>query len=256
MRPGKGIVVVKYGSTSVADEQGMDSDKLWTYSNQIQRLSEFYDVVVVSSGAIATGRAIAREMDLVTDDQNCAALGADEAFYAWKKVFKSQDKAAGMVSVTNHEIDTPEGEILRRRIFSMLDVSMIPVVNGNDVLSDEGSKELRIDTDNDRLAAHLAKLLRARYLLMMTDRPGVLSPQDELVRCVGIYNIEKVLSYVRKGQEGDGRGGIRSKINEAYNFSHRRLGTGLSGWAYIAKAGEELTDVIDGRVGTYFGPQA
>ena len=46
----KETIVVKYGSTSVADEFGMDQQRLSQYAEQLAPLHKRYGLIVVSSG--------------------------------------------------------------------------------------------------------------------------------------------------------------------------------------------------------------
>src|SRR5665213_1821099 len=145
MKKSRDVVVVKYGSSSVTDEHGMDAQRLSAYCDEVEQLRRRYAVAIVSSGAIATGKAMEPGRSLQTPDENFAAVGSAEAFIAWQKELRKKRIASGMVLVTNHEIESEEGGILRRRMFSMMNAGndgIVPIANGNDVLSEEGVQEL------------------------------------------------------------------------------------------------------------------
>ena len=259
MKNSRDVVVVKYGSSSVTDEHGMDAQRLSAYCDEVEQLRRRYAVAIVSSGAIATGKAMEPGRSLQTPDENFAAVGSAEAFIAWQKELRKKRIASGMVLVTNHEIESEEGGILRRRMLSMMndrDDGIVPIANGNDVLSKEGAQELRIDTDNDRLAGHIAELLGAKHLVLLTDMPGVLNSDDEVIKHVGVYNVNQTLALARERQireGGGGRGGMHSKVKVAYEASHAGL---EPGFAHIAEATNDLQAVIACRVGTHFAPHA
>jgi glutamate 5-kinase len=252
-QPDKEVVVVKYGSTSVTNEAGMDIGRIGTYSNQISRLLFRYNVVIVSSGAIVTGRAIEKDKPKM-EDGDYASVGSVPACAAWQKELSIRSISSGQVPVTNHEIDSIEGESLRRRMFSMMRHEIVPVANGNDVLSDEGPKELRIDTDNDRLAGHIAKLLAARHLILVTDKPGLQERNDKVVSLVTPDNLEGAYSLVREEDNNGESGGMHSKIDVAYDFSEISPIRPQPGFAHIAGARDDLQSVIAGHVGTHFAP--
>jgi glutamate 5-kinase len=264
MRRGEPIALVKYGSRTVTNGTGMDIERLDEYAQQVARLRETYDVVIVSSGAIVTGRAIAATRGIATNSANYAAIGAPRAFMAWQEALAAHDITSGAMSVTNHEINSPEGKVLRRRLFSMLNKDIVPVLNGNDALSDEGTKELKIDSDNDRLAGHVAELVGAQQLLLLTGKPGVLDGEGKVVKHAGLHNLDTLYKFVTEvepsAQDNDygERGGMGSKISVAFDFAHDLLlrRDYPPGSAHIATATADLKDVIRDGEGTHFAPYA
>ncbi|MFZ2125441.1 MAG: hypothetical protein WA087_02330 [Candidatus Saccharimonadales bacterium] len=56
------ILVVKYGSSSVSSAEGIDHARIDGYASKLAELSSDYQIAVVSSGAVAAGRAISAEM--------------------------------------------------------------------------------------------------------------------------------------------------------------------------------------------------
>ncbi len=52
------ILVVKYGSSTLTGDCGLDQNKIDSYAAKLNDLRQDYQVVVVSSGAVAAGRAI------------------------------------------------------------------------------------------------------------------------------------------------------------------------------------------------------
>jgi glutamate 5-kinase len=57
------ILVVKYGSSSVSNIDGIDHDRINNYALKLKDLSSDYQIAVVSSGAVAAGRAIVGETE-------------------------------------------------------------------------------------------------------------------------------------------------------------------------------------------------
>jgi glutamate 5-kinase len=255
MKANKDIVVVKYGSTSVTTkERGMDTERLRVYTPQIARLALNHEVVMVSSGSTVTGRASRDGKKPLSRKGNYAAVGSARAFIAWQDELATRGIESAQVPVTNHEIDSKEGTALRRSLMSLMEDEVIPIANGNDVLSNEGIKELEIDTDNDRLAGHIAQLLGARHLVLLTDREGVLDPAKAVVPTVGPDNIALIRSFIEEGGAGEGAGrGMHSKVDVSYAAAQLpQQGT----YAHIAQAGTDLQAVLDGQVGTHFPPHS
>lgn len=251
MNAGKDIVVVKYGSTTVTNEKGMDTEKLRLYVPQIARLALDNEVAMVSSGSTLTGQALRNGKEALSRRANYAAVGSAKSFVAWQDELAGKGIDSAQVPVTNHEIDSAEGYMLRQSLLSLMGDGIMPIANGNDVLSDEGMEDLAIGTDNDRLAAHIAKLLGAKHLIILTDEQGVLDRADQVVPNVGTGNINRVRGLVKDSGNGIG-GDMGSKINVCYEVSSKPVGI----FAHIAHAGAELLAVLDGQVGTHFAPHS
>lgn len=239
-------VIVKYGSPSVTNELGMDGECVDNYAAQISRLSERYRVIVVSSGSIVTGQALWAGKHTLPDE-DYAALGSAQSFMAWNKALLNYGMYAAQVPVTDHEISSSEGVVLKKRLASLLGNGIIPVANGNDVLSGVGAQDIRIDRDNDRLAGHLRELTEAQQLLLLTNKDGLLDTQGNVVKYVYPDTAGAALSLVVGGGEGE-RGGMSSKAQVAIEAMHQ------GAVAHIARAGADLQAVIDEQVGTHFIP--
>ena len=52
------ILVVKYGSSTLTGDSGLDQNKIDSYAAKLNDLRRDYQVVVVRSGAVVAGRAI------------------------------------------------------------------------------------------------------------------------------------------------------------------------------------------------------
>lgn len=250
-------VVVKYGSDSSTNETGMDVARLNQYAEQIEELTrqKQFEVVIVASGSIAVGQALwnARNgRDEPSDLQSLASIGAGVAFTDWQKVLRTKGILAGMVPVTHHDIDVAEQQPaesnkLNKLLESNLDLGIISVVNENDALSDEEIIKWKYGGDNDGLARHVAQLIKASHLCLMTGKDGVLDEKGQTVPTVNGQNIDYAYSLVYEPHEGSrGRGGMHSKITAAREAQT----SGIE--SHIALAGASLVDVVNRRAGTHF----
>ncbi len=223
MGQSKEIVVVKYGSSSVASERGLIRGNIDDYAGRIDSISDRYDVVITSSGAIATGQALWKSQErgnAIPNDRSLATLGSGRAFMQWQESLAEYGRLAGQVMVTNHEIDdTEEGRAVEKLLRDNIRLGITSVANGNDATSTEGAKDYRQSKDNDHLAAHIAKVLGAKHLLFLTNRPGLFEYPEArmgLVHRVTADNIEWALGLA--GEAGPlGKGGMQSKVSEAYS---------------------------------------
>ncbi len=257
----KPLVVVKYGSSSVTNEFGMDHGRLHEHVHRLKKIHENFGLVVVSSGSVAVGNALwdeartnrrARRPSL----QSVATLGSGRAFTAWQAAFDKRNMLAGQILVTHRELQDPkELPVLQQTLCTNLGADIVSVVNENDALSDEELARLTYGGDNDGLAAHIAKILRAKKLVILTDEDGLLDDDGRLVGRLTASQEDKqrALSYVNNIENAvpvKGRGGMRTKIEAGYDV----VFDGID--AHIASADADLKRVIAGSEGTYIVAKA
>lgn len=247
------LIVVKYGSASVTNQHGVDSLRINNYARDIASISERYDFIVVSSGAIATGRSL--WLDTHSDkpeptEQSLAVLGSDELTTAWKRAFRGQDILAGPIAVTHRDLDDKEaGDMLSRVIKSNLAAGIISIFNENDALSDVEIAALSYGGDNDGLAQHIALKAQADHLCLMTDVEGLIDNNGRIVQIVDKSNRKKALKWADK-ENFKGRGGMKSKVKNGI----RAAEAGTTG--HIAHAtSASLQEVITSKTGTHFPKQ-
>src|SRR6266404_1191365 len=148
-------LVVKVGSSLLVDSEGGRLHKAWL-SSLADDLAGLHrnqcDVLVVSSGAIALGRAVlklpAGPLKL-EDSQAAAAVGQIALARTWSEVLGRHDITAGQVLVTLQDTEERRRYLnARSTIEKLLEWRAVPVINENDTVA---TNEIRYG-DNDRLA--------------------------------------------------------------------------------------------------------
>src|SRR5208337_1327754 len=136
-------------------------------------------------------------------------------------------------------------------IFTLWSCGVVPIVNENDTVS---FAEIRFG-DNDIISAHLANMLDADLLVILTDTDGVYDSNPKTHADAHVLRtVEKVTDTVLAGAEGKGSsfstGGMESKIRSADIAT--RSGVGV----VIARGeGLDLLGILEGReIGTWFVP--
>jgi glutamate 5-kinase len=188
------------------------------------------EVVIVSSGAVAAGRAI-----MPTRPARGAAMAARQAFAALGQ--------ARMVGLWQDCLDRPVAQVLlthddlrnRRRylnaratLMELLRLGALPVINENDTVSVD---ELKLG-DNDNLAAIVAALVEADLLLIATDIDGLFTANpriDPTARPVEIIDSTDPAALAMAGAAGTlaGTGGMRTKIEAATRAARAGIDTVL-----------------------------
>jgi glutamate 5-kinase len=131
------------------------------------------DVLVVSSGAIALGRAVlqlpAGPLKL-EDSQAAAAVGQIALARSWSEVLGAHGITAGQVLVTLGDTEERRRYLnARSTIAKLLEWRSVPVINENDTVA---TSEIRYG-DNDRLAARVATMVSADLLVLLSDVDGL-----------------------------------------------------------------------------------
>jgi glutamate 5-kinase len=169
-------IVVKVGSSLLVDSSagGLRRDWLASLAVDIAGLhKDNRDVLVVSSGAIALGRAVlklpAGALKL-EDSQAAAAVGQIALARAWSEALGSHGLTAGQVLVTLGDTEERRRYLnARSTIAKLLEWRSVPVINENDTVA---TTEIRYG-DNDRLAARVATMVSADLLVLLSDVDGL-----------------------------------------------------------------------------------
>lgn len=97
-------------------------------------------------------------------------------------------------------------------LISALDQGLLPIVNGND------TTDPRAELDNDQIAVAVAVAAQASRLTFLTNVKGVYA--DDQLRELRPRLTADEARAVRSTTAGEGRGGIRSKLNAAARAAH------------------------------------
>ena len=169
-------IVVKVGSSLLVDSDGgrLHDDWLSALAEDIAGLHrDKRDVLVVSSGAIALGRAVLKLPSgplKLEDSQAAAAVGQIALARTWSEVLGRHRITAGQVLVTLQDTEERRRYLnARSTIDKLLEWRSVPVINENDTVA---TNEIRYG-DNDRLAARVAQMTSADCLLLLSDVSGL-----------------------------------------------------------------------------------
>ncbi len=131
------------------------------------------ELLVVSSGAIALGRAMLKLPKgrlKLEDSQAAAAVGQIALARAWAEALGTHGVEAGQVLVTLTDTEERRRYLnARSTIAKLLEWHCVPVINENDTVA---TSEIRYG-DNDRLAARVATMMSADLLVLLSDIDGL-----------------------------------------------------------------------------------
>ncbi|WP_440975428.1 glutamate 5-kinase [Pseudoxanthomonas winnipegensis] len=212
--------VLKVGSSLLAADGGGLSPKFALGLAQFVSANVLAgrEVVIVSSGAVAAGRAIvpkAAEAGAgIAARQALAALGQAQLIGLWQRFF---ERPVAQVLLTHDDLRNRRRYLnARATLLELLALGTLPVVNENDTVSID---ELKLG-DNDNLAAVVAALVDADALFIATDIDGLYTadprsnpaarPLDEVTMLT-----PEVFAMAGGSGSSVGTGGMRTKLEAA-----------------------------------------
>lgn len=254
-------IVVKVGTSTLTNEMGKSDlrsfDRLACVLSDIQNMG--YEVILVSSGAIAVGTNklnMKERLYSMRMKQAAAAVGQCSMMFLYDKFFNDYDKTIAQILLNAEDMEQEEKkENLINTFNSLLEMDIIPVVNENDSVSySEIESEDRLFGDNDMLSAVVAVLCRAKQLVILSDINGLYDTDPRLYPNANLISrIEKIdeTVYALAGGAGSrrGTGGMKTKLRAAELATAQGIDTIITN----VKAPETLYEIVKGsKAGTLF----
>jgi glutamate 5-kinase len=250
-------IVVKVGSSLLVDSQAGRLNESWLAS-LVADLAALHgdgrDVLAVSSGAIALGRAVLKLPAgplRLEDSQAAAAVGQIELARRWTAALSRHGITGGQVLVTLTDTEERRRYLnARSTIDKLLEWRAVPVINENDTVA---TSEIRYG-DNDRLGARVATMMSADLLVLLSDVDGLYdAPPGTSDSAQFVPYVERVTPAIEAmaGAAGSelSRGGMQTKIEAA------KIATEAGTHMLIASGRVEhpLRAVAEGARSTWFG---
>ena len=187
-------------------------------------------IVLVSSGAVAAGRALLRERagsgsDLVAR-QALAALGQAPMIALWQSLSL---RPVAQVLLTHDDLRNRRRYLnARATLRELLALDVLPVINENDTVAVD---ELKLG-DNDNLAAIVAALVDADLLLIASDVDALYSADPRVdAAAVPIPQVAEltpaILAMAGGSGSAVGTGGMRTKLEAAAKAAAAGIATAL-----------------------------
>ncbi|HWG63705.1 MAG TPA: glutamate 5-kinase [Streptosporangiaceae bacterium] len=255
-------IVIKVGSSSLTTAAGeIDEGRIGELADTLaRRLAQGTQVVLVSSGAIASGLAplglARRPRDLATQ-QAAASVGQGLLVARYGAAFAAHHVRTGQILLSADDLmRRAHYRNAQRTLGRLLELGVLPIVNENDTVATD---EIRFG-DNDRLAALVAHVVRAGALILLSDVDGLYEtdPRQPGAQRIPLVRGPADLDRVALGMgspaggaqrgEGPGTGGIVTKVEAALMATEAGIPT-------VVAAAHNVAAALAGKpVGTYFAP--
>jgi glutamate 5-kinase len=184
--------------------------------------------------------------------QAAASMGQSRLMHSYELEFGKSRHETAQILLTYEDIHNRTRYLnIRNTIFALWDHGAVPIVNENDTVS---YAEIRFG-DNDLLSAHLAIMVDADLLLVLTSADGVYDrdPSEKGARIV--REIPRIGDDVKKWARGRtsnfSTGGMESKLEAAGLATQRGIPVVIASGARL-----KLKGILDGEeIGTYCVPR-
>ena len=257
---GKGRrIVVKVGSSILASvEKGLHYDVFSRLTKEISELKrQGYEIVLVSSGAIAAGMeklGYKTRPQTITQKQATAAVGQTRLMNIYENYFSRYQQMVAQVLLTHDDLSDRRRFLnARNTLLILLELGIIPIINENDTVVVD---EIKFG-DNDNLSALITNLIGADLLIILTDMEGLCDSDPRVnpnARCISLVeDIDVDTAEIAGGTKSEmSVGGMVSKIQAARKTSRFGIPT------VVARGTREevLHQILKGKeIGTLILPK-
>ena len=240
-------LVLKIGTSTLTNGTRLISrGKIEDIGRQILALRDEFDIVLVSSGAIAAAKQYINIKDAgkpIESKQAMAAIGQPLLMRTYNEVFGDLGipTAQCLMTYRDFENETSRQNTLNT-IEELIKYSYLPIVNENDTTAVE---EILLG-DNDKLSALVAVLINADLLVLASDIDGLfdknphIHPDARLIE--EVVDIDEARALVEERDSGLGTGGMNSKLEAAILCQSE----GIETWIVNGGVGNFVTDALNG----------
>lgn len=240
----KPIVVIKFGSASITTKEGLIDERIvLEIARQTAKLQAQYNIVLVSSGAVAAGKQyIKNYAGTLSERKAAAAVGNPLLVRTYSTYFRPFNIAlAQSLCERQHFANRDQFLQLKDTYEELWKNNIIPIANENDVVS---NKELKF-SDNDELATLIAVGFGAEQILFTTSVPGVLDAQNKVIPLIKVID-KQILGLARKDKSSVGLGGMTSKLN----FARLANQLGIKAVIFSMNTEDALLKAVKAETGT------
>jgi len=213
-------ILLKIGSNTLTKEtDNISRGKIEDIANQIAKLQDTCEFIIVSSGAIAVAKQFVKlesKQKEVFVKQALASIGQPHLIRIYQEIFRECGLLTSqcLLSYSDFEKDESKTNIVNT-INVLVNNNYIPIINENDTVATD---EIKFG-DNDKLAALTASLLGVDLFVIATNTNGIYTKasiekgEHETIKAVN--NLDALKAQVVNSKSSHGSGGMESKIEAA-----------------------------------------
>jgi glutamate 5-kinase len=211
-------IVFKVGSSVLTNRDDVAKERMLNLVSLIAEARKEYEVILVSSGAVASGyTALKLDRKKAVSKRVLASVGQPILMHSYKNKFDIYGVDIAQILLTEEDFDSRvHTKIFQDIIDSALTNGILPIVNENDISTIPD----QLFGDNDQLSAHVAHYTNADTLIILSDIKGYYddnpkkNPDAKLLKEVNEIN-DADLNQAHSPNNEFATGGIVTKLKAA-----------------------------------------
>jgi glutamate 5-kinase len=242
-------ILLKVGSNTLTKEtNNISRGKIEDIANQIAKLKDTCEFIIVSSGAIAVAKQFVKlesKHEEVFVKQALASIGQPHLIRIYQEIFREYGLLTSQCLLSYSDFEREQSKVnIVNTINVLVHNNYIPIINENDTVATD---EIQFG-DNDKLAALTATLLEVDLLIIATNTFGIYTKEsiknNEPKTILEVNNFEDLLEEVVNSKSTHGSGGMQSKI-EAASLSKK---ANIETWIVNGLEDNFITNAFDNKV--------
>lgn len=213
-------ILLKVGSNTLTKEtDNISRGKIEDMANQIAKLQDTCEFIIVSSGAIAVAKQFVKlesKEKAIFVKQALASIGQPHLIRIYQEIFREYGLLTSQCLLSYSDFEKQQSKInIVNTINVLVQNNYIPIINENDTVATD---EIQFG-DNDKLGALTASLLEVDLFIIATNTNGIYT--KESIESESPKTIEEVSDFETLKQQAvnskssHGSGGMKSKIEAA-----------------------------------------
>ena len=242
-------ILLKVGSNTLTREtDNISRGKIEDIANQIAKLNDTCEFIIVSSGAIAVAKQFVKlesKQSEIFVKQALASIGQPHLIRIYQEIFREYGLLSSqcLLSYSDFEKQQSKNNIVNT-INVLVSNNYIPIINENDTVATD---EIQFG-DNDKLAALTATLLNVDLLLIATNTNGIYTKEsikNNAPKTIQeVNNFEDLKNEVVNSKSSHGSGGMTSKIEAAEISKNAQIET----WILNGLEDNFITNAFENKV--------
>ncbi len=211
-------ILLKVGSNTLTKEtDNISRGKIEDIANQIAKLQDTCEFIIVSSGAIAVAKQFvkleSRRKEIFVK-QALASIGQPHLIRMYQETFRELGLLTSqcLLSYSDFEKQDSKNNIVNT-INVLVNNNYIPIINENDTVATD---EIKFG-DNDKLGALTASLLEVDLFIIATNTNGIYTKASitngDFKTIKHVVNLDELTNQVVDSKSSHGTGGMQSKID-------------------------------------------
>ena len=242
-------ILLKIGSNTLTKEtNNISRGKIEDIANQIAKLKDSCEFIIVSSGAIAVAKQFVKlesKQEDVFVKQALASIGQPHLIRIYQEIFREYGLLSSQCLLSYSDFEKQESKTnIVNTINVLVNNNYIPIINENDTVATD---EIKFG-DNDKLAALTASLLEVDLLIIATNTNGIYT--KESIKNKSPKTIKEVVNFdalqkeVVNSKSTHGSGGMQSKIEAASLSKNANIET----WIVNGLEDNFITNAMENKV--------